>query len=557
MLFSEVRLDGIPLASRSVPEASPAYDQASHPVTEVSAHPDTDPADSSAWMQPVAHALANENGGASNKLFGVKRSPRHAVIQVKPTSTTPPAKRDDVKIEKMDFSCVDNRRNLSFPDMLRQIGRSFKNPVGQLANEAQVIHYVRAHNRCPTAKEIEHLSSITLVLDQTLTLVTGLISGSQPLAVTQTIGGPLFEMIADSLEGRETNVDELAEATEQFLALAQSIKKYSPRDQQGKILTNQLIVPKSMSFKNNKLSVEIGGRNHYLTHRDGSQFASYDGKYEEVSYSWKTREWFKINTGKKIQVFLADGKTTVTLIPTQKERGWEIYRRIDSETAQPFGESYVVSKKGRLIAYEKVKSEIRRNKEEEFVPEKTACGIGVRAKRAPCTINETPNPLGLLEQRGFPGKLYRADRRSPVILSGNEGFYSSDDFSAIEKMTDNDRVLIVAESLEGALRYIHSQGEVHYIYEIEPKDVRGVSLKANIHRNADGVKKFLSVLPEKGDDIDWTYETNGAVFLDEAHVYTEDIKIDKIKYLGKTTDAAFKNKIENLDTDRWNDYVRR
>lgn len=488
-------------------------------------------------------------------LSNVGRARRHAVIVDRGTSTTPLPRRDDVKIEKLDVSCIESRQHLSFADMLRQVGRTFRNPIRELANEIQVIRYVNFHNRCPTSDETRRLASITTAVDQTLTILTGLIPGTQPLAVTQTIGGPLFEMMADSIDAKETNIDNLTEATEGFLALAQTIKKYSPKDAQGHVLTSQLIVPKAMSFERNKLSINMNGERFCLEHRGNQQFANHNGKYVEVSYSWKTREWFRVETKQKIQAFLSDGITTASLVPERERKGWKVYRRIDAETGQKYGEICVISKKGKIIPYRTIEDEIERFQQEQ-TPEVTACGAGFRIRRAPCVVSETPNPLGLLEQQGFSGNLYRADKRPPLEIIRDNGFGKSSQFYAVKKMTDRDNVLIVSESLQGALRYLkNDQGETYYVYEILPRGVHGVSLKHNIQANVDGAKKFFEVDREIGNDIDWGYETNGAIYLDEAHVYAEDVTVEKIKILGSTKSGHIKSQIDNLELGRWQDYL--
>lgn len=484
-----------------------------------------------------------------------ERARRHAFIAPRVTTTTPAPKRDDVKIEKIDFSCIERRQNLSFPDMLRQIGRTFKNPIRELANESHVLRYFRTHNRCPAADDIKRLDTITRGLDQALTLVTGLLPGSQPLSVTQSIGGPLFELIADSLDDKAANMDNLSEATEGLLALAQSIKAYSPKDVNGEVLTSQMIVPKAMSFRNNKLSIEIEGVDRHLIHRDGKQFADFNGKYEEVAYSWKTREWFKVSTSPTTHALLPDGKTAVALIPESTVRGWKTYKRVDSDTGEPYGEPCVISKKGRIIPFRRVESAMGRYRP-IAVAKPLTCGIG-RVKRAPCIISEVPNQLGLLEQRGFSTSLYRVDKRSPIVIRDLEGFGKSTQFYALEKMLDLDDVLIVSESLEGALRYIKKDpGQTYHVYEILPRNVRGVSLQQNIATNAENTKKFLRTEPKESADIDWGYETNGAIFLHEAHVYTEDVTLDKIFSLGSTDHPDIKRQIENLDTSGgWLDYL--
>ncbi|MBS3050430.1 hypothetical protein [Enterobacter mori] len=148
-----------------------------------------------------------------------------------------------------------------------------------------------------------------------------------------------------------------------------------------------------------------------------------------------------------------------------------------------------------------------------------------------------------MEQTGFKeGKLYRADRTHPEKIENNDGFYISEDFSAVNKMIDAD-ALIVSESLEGIYNYIMLSGNMkgYYIYEIIADDVRGVSLNTNMEHNKDGLRHFITAgCPEYWTDVepdDWFELTQGANKLEEVHVYHSDVNREKIKYLGPAGDV--------------------
>lgn len=242
---------------------------------------------------PEASALPT--GGYQNN--EINRFPRYAVFKPKTTTSTPAP--DDVKIEKLDFSCVEERQNLSISDIFRQIGKTLSNPVSELAKESQVIHYYNNHHRCPTSEERANLLSITSAVDKTISIITALLPGSQPLMVTQRVGGPIFRMIADSIDNKQINVDDLSEANDQLLALGKSIIDTSPKNSKGQTIESQLTVPDGLSFKNGKLSVNIQGVDREIINENGSYFTNFNGKRRKVSYSLETKKWTREITNKK------------------------------------------------------------------------------------------------------------------------------------------------------------------------------------------------------------------------------------------------------------------
>lgn len=239
---------------------------------------------------PEASALPTE--GYQNK--EINRFLRYAVFQ--PKTTTPSPVPDDVKIEKLDFSCIEERQNLSISDVFRQIGKTLSNPVSELAKESQVIHYYNKYHLCPTQEEMDHLLSITSAVDKTISIITELLPGSQPLVVTRSLGGPLFRMIADSIDNKQLNLDDLSEVNEQILALGKSIVDTAPKNLKGQIIQSQLKVPDGLSFKKNKLSVNVKGKgvDEGFTIENGNYFSNINGKRRRISYSSKNKEWTKV-----------------------------------------------------------------------------------------------------------------------------------------------------------------------------------------------------------------------------------------------------------------------
>lgn len=139
---------------------------------------------------------------------------------------------------------------------------------------------------------------------------------------------------------------------------------------------------------------------------------------------------------------------------------------------------------------------------------------------------------GLIAHRPREGFVYRADSTPPeVVLS--RGFRPSEDFTAIDRMIPEGRdAIIVSDSLEGTLRY-NTIAKSEYIYKI--KNTEGVSLKENLLKNQDNLRNFL------GNTTDSPYKTSyqagedsqGAVFLDETHVFLDKIKPKDISLVSK------------------------
>ncbi|WP_338806841.1 hypothetical protein V8U11_06240 [Pseudomonas chlororaphis] len=147
---------------------------------------------------------------------------------------------------------------------------------------------------------------------------------------------------------------------------------------------------------------------------------------------------------------------------------------------------------------------------------------------------------GLVRFSGSDGYFYRVDGNPPEVVL-ESGFRASDDYTAIEKMIpENEAGVIVAGDLQGALRY-NTLAKLRYVYKIKGDNIRGVSLKDNLMKNQDKLKLFL------GEPIEKKYHTleslaedcNGAIYLDEIHLYQKDIRVEDISLLSKDEMQAF------------------
>lgn len=148
-------------------------------------------------------------------LTQANRFPRYAIFIQGFTTQSPDA--DDVKIVKLyDFSCINNGENLSFAQVLRQIGKTLQQPVTMLTTESKNIDSWNNGRSCPESDEISRITNIPSKIDGIVSQVMGLLPGSQPLAITQYIVGPLLEFAANALEGKPTS-------PEQAFALVQQV----------------------------------------------------------------------------------------------------------------------------------------------------------------------------------------------------------------------------------------------------------------------------------------------------------------------------------------------
>lgn len=466
MLLSQVRLADTLVAAAGRTTVSGS--EIKHPVSENVEQSDYDNNLLSTLWNPVPQTLSRAGefvhqhdplrfpeasalpaGGYQNK--AINRFSRYAVFQ--PKTTTPSSVPDDVKIEKLDFSCIEERQNLSISDVFRQIGKTLSNPVSELTKESQVIHYYNNYHRCPTPEEMSNLLSITSAVDKTISIIIALLPGSQPLVVTQRVGGPLFRMIADSIDNKQLNVDDLSEANDQLLVLGKSIVDTCPKNPKGQIIESQLRVPDGLSFKNNKLSVNVKGVDRELAIENGNYFANVNGKRRRISYSSEYKKWtktqryieisgdnvsFQHHIGKLLSGSI-DKKTLTSII--QNQHG--IYTLTSKKSAESFHAIKIGHKFYRYIPGNKqdvslsgvIKTDnadirvIRFDKRYFIVNEKKKFPVNY----SPCRLGRSPGSSCLHLSDGLTSKL-KAHRKNGILerkirglkpSENNPGLYES------------------------------------------------------------------------------------------------------------------------------------
>ncbi|CAO96246.1 ADP-ribosyltransferase [Erwinia tasmaniensis] len=216
-------------------------------------------------------------------------------------TTTEKFQADDVKRVKLDFSCLEKRQFLNLPSVLRQIGNTLSNPVEMLAQESLVIDYYNKLGRCPGDSDIEKISAITEKVDQTVSALLSFIPEMTPLIMIQRIGGKLFKMLADGLDERPLNQQDIIDLNNQVLMMAKLIADFSPKDENHRIIGNKAALPEGTTLKNNHLHISLNSDQYRLTHHDEGYVAIKDDMKIRVTYSNKDKQWVSFEEKNAVQ----------------------------------------------------------------------------------------------------------------------------------------------------------------------------------------------------------------------------------------------------------------
>lgn len=129
---------------------------------------------------------------------------------------------EDVKIEVLyDFSCIDERNNMSLADLIRHVGQTLRSPVQSLARESQVIHHHNTLRRgCPSADESQRLQEVTGRVDAILSQIISLLPGANRVNVLQSIVGPALEIFADDLDQKPLDKQKVEDINQQVLFIS-------------------------------------------------------------------------------------------------------------------------------------------------------------------------------------------------------------------------------------------------------------------------------------------------------------------------------------------------
>ncbi|CAO96244.1 hypothetical protein [Erwinia tasmaniensis] len=151
----------------------------------------------------------------------------------------------DVKVEKLDSSCLMQRETLSLADIFRQIGNTMMNPVAELAKESQVIDYYHSLGRCPDDEDIKFLSEVTGKVDRIVSALISLSPEMTPFVIIQRVGGALFRMLADQMGGKPVDFSDVQTVNDQAMMMAKMITDFSPKDENGQLSDSESLLPEN------------------------------------------------------------------------------------------------------------------------------------------------------------------------------------------------------------------------------------------------------------------------------------------------------------------------
>lgn len=216
----------------------------------------------------------------------------HVVPNVTPPRPPEPPAINDVTVEKIDFSCAKQRERLSLSQIIRQVGKTLENPIKELAQESQVIHYFNTLRQgCVPETDRKKLNAITQRADSVLTTIIMFIPYANPLVIAKNIGGPLLQLIADDMEGRPIDKDNVNDIAEQIFFLAKSTVEFSPSDAHGNKADEKLALPENIYVKNNKIFTTIENDTWQLVAKEHAFLAIGNGQTHKVTYSSSQKTW--------------------------------------------------------------------------------------------------------------------------------------------------------------------------------------------------------------------------------------------------------------------------
>ncbi|WP_165911744.1 ADP-ribosyltransferase [Biostraticola tofi] len=243
---------------------------------------------------------------------------------------------DAVKIEKIDFSCIEERHSLTLAQVFRRIGLTLKNPISELARESQVINYYHKFGRCPSESDINKLSLITSRIDAVILMVTSFIPNLNYTVVLQTMGGTLFQIISDDMEGNEVNLEMLNDFNVQIMFMAKAMTDFSSNSNWGKSNGRTRNVFQATTLEKGHFFSVIDNSRIELTYSDGYFWALKEGGRYKIIYDENKITWLflkEVRPSKKINNIKFNVENGMTEIPSISK----IKLRIDESALTALG----------------------------------------------------------------------------------------------------------------------------------------------------------------------------------------------------------------------------
>ncbi|MBN3261813.1 hypothetical protein [Pectobacterium brasiliense] len=193
---------------------------------------------------------------------------------------------DEVKIEKIDYTCLEERETMTLGKIFRKIGNTLSHPVSEFTQETQVIHHYMMFGRCAPKEDVESLKETTILLDEIISAIVSLIPQANHVSLLQNIGGPLFRVLGDAADGEKINTDDdLKELILQPAMIARLIVDSSPKDSNGIVIKNKVSLPENFIIRNNKNHIKMGSREWEIQYKEGKYTIKKNNIEREVFYS--------------------------------------------------------------------------------------------------------------------------------------------------------------------------------------------------------------------------------------------------------------------------------
>ncbi|CCG87834.1 ADP-ribosyltransferase [Erwinia piriflorinigrans] len=422
--------------------------------------------------------------------------PIAAPIWVPRESTTTSEMPDDVKIVMKDFSCIKERETLTAVDIFRKIGSTLLSPVEELARESQVINYLNNIGHCPNEEEMKFLSEITSKVDQVINAVISLIPGAMSVVIIKRVGGNLFKMFADNMEGKPVDFYNAYALNDQVLMMAKMIADFSPKDENGQLINDKLALPEDTYLEDGDMTTWIDTAKYIIINKKGDFIArGNDGEFP-TRYSNQKKSWYLVRDKNDLAYLplsplqdanpiiipypaiadfeIADALKDVrpldaNLFSASRPNDKGIYRcpkeqnRSAMQAVKLNGMFYRVSAgttKKRMAIYEKTESEIIMYDGTWYLATKDK---RAEVKSVPCRVKRSPYSLCMS---------YSQDLNE--VLTANRDYASSPlTFSWLRSDKDNPAILVS----ENNKKYIQHNGAVFKIKVVSPinSDVMGSS----------------------------------------------------------------------------------
>lgn len=235
-----------------------------------------------------------------NEYRYVDDNPPSGKININTTlPTTTPAEVVSRKI--FDHDCADERANLSWAQIFRSVGSTLSNPTSQAYKEGKIAYdYIIKGTGCPSQESLERAGKITAAVDYTVSTLLSLLPGTKLLTIAQNIVGPMLELIADSMEGKDFDVAKALNIDDQILFMMRSAIPTMSQSEQAalygklakdvdipKVKTN--ILTKRYNFHDEHAYVKVADKEYLL--RKGIDNRPFVERNRFISFNQHNSRW--------------------------------------------------------------------------------------------------------------------------------------------------------------------------------------------------------------------------------------------------------------------------